>query len=247
MELISAGTSHVGRRDNNEDALCVAPELGLFAVSDGMGGYEGGEVASALTVEAVRGFVEHTQRDPEGTWPCKEDRRRTFLENVLTAAALAAHQAVAQRREGRLGQMGATLAALLFDGRRLAVGHVGDSRVYRLRGGVLEALTRDHSAYEELRAAGLFEGPRSAFAFRNQITRALGLEGSHRADTTSHELQAGDVFLLCSDGLSEPVGEAQLAALLADESVERACARLVQAAYDAGGTDNITAVVLRAV
>lgn len=245
MDLTSHAVSHVGRRSNNEDAFCVAPELGLFAVADGMGGYHGGEVASALAVERLRDFVARAQRDPEGTWPCKEDRRRPLLENVVRAAVLCAHRAIAERREGALAQMGATVVVLLFDGARLAVGHVGDSRLYRLRGGALSRLTRDHSVYEELLAAGLAPGARADFPYRNQITRALGIDAAHLAETSSPEVQRGDTYLLCSDGLSEPLPEARLGALLGGPSVQQACERLVRAAYEAGGSDNITAVVVR--
>ncbi len=247
MHLDSAAATHVGRRKNNEDAFCLAPSLGLFAVCDGMGGYEGGEVASALAVEALEAFVARAQRDPDGTWPCKQDRKRTLLENVLKAAALEAHRAIAQKRHGPLNQMGSTVVALLFDGARLAIGHVGDSRLYRLRDGVLTRLTRDHSLYEELVAQGHALGERAEFPYRNQITRALGLEGANVAETACAELRPADTFLLCSDGLSEPVREPRLVELLANDSVEEACASLVREAYAAGGTDNITAIVVRAV
>jgi serine/threonine protein phosphatase PrpC len=246
MHLDSAAATHLGRRKNNEDAFCRVPSLGLFAVCDGMGGYEGGEVASALAVEALERFVAKARRDPEGTWPCKEDKKRTLLENVLKVAALEAHRAIAARREGALSQMGSTVVAMLFDGARLAIGHVGDSRLYRLRDGVLTRLTRDHSLYEELLERGGSPGERADFPYRNQITRALGIEDSHAADTACPELRAGDTFLLCSDGLSEPVAEPRLAELLARPRLQDACDALVREAYEAGGTDNITAVLARA-
>lgn len=246
MDLIAHALSHVGRRSNNEDSFCLAPELGLFAVADGMGGYQGGEVASKLTVEYLQDFVAYAQRDPTGTWPCKEDRRLPMLENLVQAAALRAHQAIVERRKGELAQMGSTVVMMLFDGARLAIGHVGDSRIYRSRNGVLTRLTRDHSLYEELVASGMKPGPRGEFPYRNQITRALGIDLAHRAETASPALQVGDTYLLCSDGLSEPLSESRIGEILARPSIDRACDDLVHEAYEAGGTDNITALVIRA-
>ncbi len=246
MHLSSHAATHIGRRKNNEDAYARVPDLGLYGVADGMGGYEGGEVASGLAVKALTDFLARVRRDPDGTWPCREDKQRSLMENLVRAAALEAHRAIAEQRAGLLSQMGATLAMVVCDGTRLAVAHVGDSRVYRLRGGVLTQLTRDHSVWEELKAAGRAPPERANFQFKNQITRALGIEGSHRADSSVHELLAGDTFLMCSDGLYDPVGDEAIATALAATSPEEACETLVVGAYDAGGSDNITGVVLRA-
>ncbi len=244
LKVEAVGLSHVGRRKNNEDRLCIEPSLGLYAVADGMGGYEGGEVASTLTVEQLSGFVARNRRDPSGTWPCKEDKKRSFQENLLAAGVMVAHQAICSGRVGALDQMGSTLVAALLESGRLTFAHVGDSRLYRLREGRLEQLTRDHSVWAELEAHGRV-GAREDFPFRNQITRALGTAAA-RPDVATVELRAGDVFLLCSDGLYDPLTVEQLSALMGLPLAE-ASEKLVQAAYDAGGTDNITVVLLRAV
>jgi serine/threonine protein phosphatase PrpC len=234
--------SHIGRRKNNEDRLCVLPELGLFAVADGMGGYEGGEVASALTIEQLSDFVQRNRRDPAGTWPCKEDKKRSFVENLLAAGVMVAHQSICAQRQGVLEQMGSTVVAAIVDSGRLCFAHVGDSRLYRLRNGTLEALTRDHSVWAELEAQGM-AGAREDFPFRNQITRALGTNAA-RADTGSAELLAGDTYLLCSDGLYDPLAPEVIAPLMG-LPLDEAAQALVKAAYDAGGSDNISLVLIR--
>jgi serine/threonine protein phosphatase PrpC len=243
-EIVSASLTHVGRRKNNEDSLCVRPDLGLYAVADGMGGYEGGEVASTLAVSELSEFVARNRRDPGGTWPCKEDKKRTFVENLLAAGVMVAHQKICSQRHDVLAQMGSTLVAAIVDAGRLFFAHVGDSRLYRLRDGKLEQLTVDHSLWAELEANGLTDHrSREDFPYRNQITRALGTNVA-RPDVGSVELRAGDTYLLCSDGLYDPLKADALAQLLA-LPLEEAAGKLVKAAYDAGGSDNISVVLVR--
>lgn len=243
MNTLSYGLTHVGRRSNNEDALLEAKALGLYAVADGLGGYEGGEIASRLTVSVLERFVQDNQRDPQGTWPIRELKSRTFEENLLAAASAAAHLEIAERRVGTLSQMGSTVVAALLRGEKLTVMHCGDSRIYRLRAGVVTALTRDHSVWAEMEAAGL-AGDRAGFAWKNQITRALGLEGHSTPDVATLEVKRGDVYLLCSDGLYDPLEPTRLAASLT-LAPEAACRDLVTAAFEAGSHDNITGVVVR--
>jgi serine/threonine protein phosphatase PrpC len=239
MNITATAASLTGRRQNNEDRYLVAAPLGLFAVADGMGGYAGGEVASRITVDELERFVARNRRDPTGTWPCKEDKRRTFQENLLGAAVLQAHLSIHAQREGPLDQMGSTVVSVLVEGRRAVLAHVGDSRIYLLRKGSLRQLTRDHSLWAEMEAAGMEVGPRAAFGHKNIVTRALGIDGSHRAEVATVELEPGDRLLLCSDGLHDLLEPAQLAKLM-----EGPCDALVQAAYNAGSSDNITAVLL---
>lgn len=245
MKLTCSARTHVGRRQNNEDSLVCKPSLGLFAVCDGMGGYEGGEVASRLAVETLTEFIKSNLRDRDVTWPYKLDRTMSLDENLVVTAARLAHEQIACRREGRLAQMGSTLAMMLTrSGARAIVAHVGDSRVYRLRNGALEQLTVDHSMYEELvRAGGGDLPPRKSFAYSNVITRALGINGP--TELSSVDLATGDIYLLCSDGLSEILEPDEMAETLKTRPLDDACEILVQAAYDAGGRDNITAVLIR--
>lgn len=244
MNTLSHAMTTTGRRSNNEDNLCHAPALGLFAVADGVGGYEGGEVASALTVSTLARFVERNHRDPGGTWPCREDKKKTVAENLLRAATAEAHLAIMDKRAGRLGQMGSTVASMLIAGTVAAIAHVGDSRVYRFRGGTLQALTRDHSLYAELLASGRELPPRHEFPFKNQITRALGLAGDANADTCVVDVAVGDRFLLCTDGLYDPFEESALVPWLAAGDPAHCCRSLLEVAYERGSADNITAIVV---
>lgn len=229
-----------GRRSHNEDAILARADLGLFVVADGMGGYEGGEVASAIAVDAIGGLVRHTAGGDNVSWPFPIDATRTPDENELAVAIRIAGARIAAQRTGALGQMGATVAALRFARGHAAVAHVGDSRVYRLRDGALEQLTTDHSLAAELTAAGT--PPGEGFAWRHVVTRALGAE---RSDPDVQWLAArdGDRYLVCSDGLHDELAPAAIAAALA-LPVEAACRALVAAALAAGSRDNISAIVV---
>jgi serine/threonine protein phosphatase PrpC len=235
----ASARSERGRRANNEDAYMIDLDHGLFVVADGMGGYEGGEVASRIVVHTVHDFFVQNECDEELTWPWGIDVDRTYVENVLSVAIRIANLEVMARRRGRLKQMGSTVVALAIDGDKAVLAHIGDSRIYRLRNGVLERLTRDHSWIEQLRAMGVKEHPEG---LSHIITRAIGFAPDTLPDIRIEPLRAGDAFLLCSDGLSEPLPEETIAALLAKTD---ACEALTAAAYEAGGSDNITALVVR--
>jgi serine/threonine protein phosphatase PrpC len=241
MRFDSYALSIAGRRANNEDAVCANPGLGLFVVADGMGGYEGGEIASALAVEAIHELVRRTAGDADVTWPYQIDPHRSVTENELMVATRLAADRIAARRTGELRDMGSTVVALRLSPDGAVIAHVGDSRVYRLRNGVVDQLTIDHSLAAQLAANGMT--PDANFAWRHVITRALGTATSE-PDVQCQAVERGDVFLLCSDGLSEVLEVAQIAALLA-LSPEAACHALVDAAYAAGSRDNISAVVVR--
>jgi serine/threonine protein phosphatase PrpC len=241
MLLESYALSIAGRRTNNEDAICAHPEIGLFVVADGMGGYEGGEIASALTVDAIQTLVGRTARNADVTWPYAIDPQRTLPENEVIIATRHAADQIAARRRGVLRDMGSTVVVLRLTGDGAVIGHVGDSRVYRLRGGALAQLTIDHSMAAQLEAAGM--KPDANFPWRHVVTRALGTTTSE-PDVQRAAVAPGDVFLLCSDGLSEVLAPAQIAALLAAPA-EAACRGLIDAAYAAGSRDNISAIVVR--
>ena len=243
MQLDAFALTIAGRRTNNEDAVCARPELGLFVVCDGLGGYDGGEIASVLAIETIHELIRRTASDADVTWPYKIDPQRSLAENEVVVATRLANDRIHARRCGQLEQMGSTVAMLRFARDQVVVGHVGDSRVYRLRGAAFDQLTIDHSLVSQMIAAGM--APDAAFPWRHVITRALGM-GDAIPDVHSENVRAGDVFLLCSDGLYEPLEPAQLAALLAGAAPEVACRRLVDAAYAAGSRDNISAVVVRA-
>ena len=241
MLLETYALSIAGRRTNNEDAICAHPELGLFVVADGMGGYEGGEIASSLAVDAIRSLVRRTAAGSDVIWPHPIDPQRSLAENEVSVATRHAGDQIAARRRGQLRDMGSTVVVLRLTGDGAVIGHVGDSRVYRLRGGALAQLTIDHSMVAQLEAAGM--KPDASFPWRHVITRALGTP-TGEPDVQRQGLERGDVFLLCSDGLSEVLAPERIAALLAAPA-EVACRGLVEAAYAAGSRDNISAVVVR--
>jgi serine/threonine protein phosphatase PrpC len=238
----AAATTHVGRRKNNEDAHLLDADHGLFVVADGMGGYEGGEIASRLVVHTVHDFFVHNEADEELTWPWGAEPDLGETENVLSIALRLANRVVVSRRKGHLEKMGSTAVAVALDRDSAVLAHVGDSRVYRLREGRLEQLTRDHSLIEQMRELGATELPQG---IGHVITKAIGFDADVRPDLRVEPVRAGDVLLLCSDGLSEPLTEADIALMLSLPSASAASAALVRAAYDAGGSDNITALVLR--
>ncbi|MCC6527261.1 MAG: serine/threonine-protein phosphatase [Polyangiaceae bacterium] len=247
-KLVAAGATDPGRRrKHNEDAFLVRPDLGLYAVADGVGGHRAGEVASALALETLAQFFEESRA---GSWP---DSYRALFDLMLapggkrlSAAIRAANHAV-HARANRLDEhqgMGTTLVAAHLTEAPLAwhVGHVGDSRAYRLRRGTLTALTRDHSVDNEpLLAARAADGPSSR---RSAITRAIGIAESVELDMRTIEVAPGDVLLLCSDGLHRMLSDEGIAAVLgAVPGPREAAAELLRRANEAGGLDNVTAVV----
>jgi protein phosphatase len=218
------------RRDNEDNAYVRAP---VFVVADGMGGAQAGEVASKLAVEEF-------QRDlpDDGS-----------AEERLTERIKSANRRIYElsRSEQELAGMGTTLTAAYLDDSDLAVAHVGDSRAYIFRDGTLGRLTQDHSLVGFLIAQGkLTEEQAAEHPQRSIITRALGIEGDVEVDTWSYPVRAGDVVLLCSDGLTSMIDEKQIAAILqAEANLDRAGEGLIAAANQAGGRDNITVVLFR--
>lgn len=254
MEIISTACTHQGRRARNEDSHLISPQMRVFAVADGMGGHAGGDIASRLVVDTVEWFFRSHHGGNEITWPWPVDHDRSLSENMVRAAVRVAHRKVVSARHGEVAQMGSTLAMVVLDPRGTAVvGHVGDSRVYRLRDHQLELLTADHNVHERLRREGT-PGlpPRHLSPYGTMLTRALGFDQGEWPDgltgvpdVVTYDLRPGDTWLLCSDGLLDGLGELQVAAVLTQESPEQAAGTLVTQAFEAGSRDNITAVVVR--
>lgn len=237
-----AGLSDVGRvRANNEDALDWNETAGVAVVADGMGGHPAGEVASTLAVRAV---MERVGRESgTGRWLAAGGDPQLALET-----ANAAILADAERHPRRRG-MGTTAVVLACDDSHCRLAHVGDSRVYRLRDGVLEQLTRDHTAAQQAVEQQLISPDQARLSpERHQLTRALGLEPSVPVDTHSLPLEHGDLFLLCTDGLTEMVEDDTLRSLLLEErrDPERAARVLVRIALARGGHDNVTVALVAA-
>ena len=239
----AAAESITGRRDNNEDAFRSREDLGLFVVADGMGGHEGGEVASEVTVDTLVGFFERSEVRASPAEP------PAFAEERMALATRMAHAEVSRLATGSLADMGTTLVALWrLDEMHALVAHLGDSRVYRLRGSEFAQLTRDHSFVAELHAAGAgsLVGQLPG-AFSAMVTRCISARMDATPDITVIDVRPGDTFLLCTDGLTDVLGHNDIAAvLLGSASPEDAAAELVDVAYEAGSADNITALVVDA-
>jgi protein phosphatase len=239
------------RRTSNEDSQCTRPDIGLFVVADGMGGHVAGEVASRVAVEAIQGFIEETaDADKNRTWPFPFDPSISLEANRLKAAFRLANRriaaAIADSQD--LRGMATTASAFLSGPRNACVAHVGDSRVYVLRADGLSQLTHDHSWVEEqVRAGALSPNAARQHPWRNVVTRALSGGDDPEVDVTEITPRPGDRYLLCSDGLFAVVSDQQIAGVLEDRSasLQQICQRLVDAANEAGGPDNITALVLQ--
>jgi protein phosphatase len=233
-------------RPMNEDTFAALPQLGLFMVADGMGGGACGEVASALVIEQVRKAFE----DPDTTWPkgmtkpTPEVGKPLLVGGILRANYLIRNAVLLE--EWRQG-MGTTFAGILVLGDRIVVAHVGDSRVYRLRGRRLDLLTEDHSLTNEYIRAGILS-PENAptFPYRHVLSRAIDGSEHLEVETRFDAAMPGDVFALCSDGLHGMVDHKEVArVLLGERDLGRAADRLIEAANANGGEDNITVVLVR--
>jgi len=227
--------THTGKvRRENEDSYLVKPDSGVWAVADGMGGHEAGAQASAAVVAELSSI---------GAAAGGADLLSRLEERVLRANAQM--QRLSQARGG--GVVGSTLVALLvFEGHYACVWS-GDSRLYRVRAGVLEQLSRDHSEAQDLVDRGLLSAAEArTWPRRNIITRALGIADVPELDMEHGPIAAGDRFVICSDGLTTHVEDPEILAIAAGEPPQSACDRLVALALDRGGTDNVTVVIVAA-
>ncbi len=241
--------SHVGRvRRNNEDSYLVVPEMNLFILSDGMGAMASGEVASRLTVETVLGYCREAIGNTSLPLIGKRIEEVSEASNRLAGGIRLANRIVhAKAREGANQQkMGATVVAAHYTDGCMSVAHVGDSRAYRLRGEYLEQLTRDHSFVAELRELepGMCEN--DASNLQHLLTRAVGVEPEVQVEVSDELVLENDTFLLCSDGLTRELPDDEIASVLRSaNNAQEASETLVALANEAGGKDNITAIVIR--
>jgi len=240
FQIAAAGKTDTGCvRANNEDEFVLLPKKSLYMVADGMGGHQSGEVASRMAVASVGRIFQAS--------PGLSASQR--MENLKTSVELASDALFWKAQKNPdLFRMGTTIVALHLDelGGLFCAAHVGDSRIYRIRRGKIEQLTRDHSLINQLIDMGCTP-EFAAQARRNIISRAVGLAEAVEADMQSGPIEAGDVFLLCSDGLTDVLyDEAILEVVLSHEEPEVACRELIQRANEGGGPDNITAVLVRA-
>jgi len=249
MKIEVSGQTHVGmKRNHNEDNLLLLPEERLFVVADGMGGHSSGEVASKIAVEEVAEFFRMTSQDLEITWPYKMDKQKNYDENRLATGVKLANMRIFEKAssETKYKGMGTTIVTVYFaKDSEVVVGHVGDSRVYFFRDNTLRQVTEDHSLLNDyLKAKKLTPEEIEAFPHKNVIVRALGMKDTVNVDINRVEPKDGDIFLLCSDGLSGMVTDKQMEQILQSQSdLDKACAQLIDAANANGGNDNVTCVL----
>ena len=239
------------RRSSNEDSYCTRADLGLFVVADGMGGHAAGEVASRVAVDTIQTFITETAgADKNRTWPFPFEPQVSLEGNRLKAAFRLANRqiATAMADSADLRGMATTASAVLAGPHSACVAHVGDSRVYALLDGTLRQITDDHSWVEEqVRAGTMTSSAARQHPWRNVVTRALSGGSDPEIDTVELTPHPGERLLLCSDGLSGVVPHDEIERVLADRelTLEQICDRLVTAANEGGGPDNVTVLVIQ--
>jgi serine/threonine protein phosphatase PrpC len=249
LQPAAAGATDIGQREHNEDHVLLRPEIGLFLLADGAGGHNAGNVASALATTTVANVFESSAANlahrPEidnfGMW--------TMARRLATAIQSANAEVIeVAKKTAKYQGMGTTIVAAAFgpDGDVVHIAHVGDSRCYRFRGGLLELLTQDHSLHNDvLETHPDADDQLLAKMPRHVVTRALGMEETVRVSVRTHRVLPEDLFLLCSDGLSDTLGDGRIEEVLGEDRLpEQHVRALVRAALDAGAHDNVAAVVI---
>ncbi len=248
--LQSASLTDPGRvRDHNEDCIESRPEIGLYVLADGMGGYNAGEVASGMATSLIADGV------AEGWVPREVDKlgreqAMALADKLIREQVARANTAIftTSQNNPECAGMGTTLVVCLFYDNFVSVAHIGDSRLYRLRGDTLDQVTRDHSLLQEQLDSGLITPEEAKLSQnRNLVTKALGIDPSVEPELHVHEAEAGDLYLLCSDGLNDMVDdeEIRLTLITLRSNPSLTVQQLVQAANDNGGRDNVSAMLVR--
>jgi protein phosphatase len=236
-------------RDHNEDAIGSDPEIGLMVLADGMGGYNAGEVASGIAVQIVSELAtEGAGRENRDEIDPHSGMMRQSI--VLRDAVYRANKIIFQTAQSQTHceGMGTTIVACMFYDNKVSIAHVGDSRAYRLRGGVFEQMTMDHSLLQELVDRGFYsaeEAQRSTN--RNYVTRALGVESTVEVEVHEHDVQPDDIYLLCSDGLPDMVEDEDIHLTITtfNDSLDVVGKQLIELANDHGGRDNVSVQLAR--
>ena len=250
QSLQSASLTDPGRvRDHNEDCIEARPEIGLYVLADGMGGYNAGEVASGMATSLIAdGLMEAWQPTEVARMPREE--AKALAERLIREQVARANTAIftTSQNNPECAGMGTTLVTCLFHDDFVAVAHIGDSRLYRLRGETMEQVTRDHSLLQEQLDSGLITPEEAKLSQnKNLVTRALGIDPSVETEVHTYDAEPDDVYLLCSDGLSDMVEDEEIRMTLVTLKSNPALTvqQLVQAANDNGGRDNISAMLIR--
>jgi len=249
MRLDAAARTDPGPvRENNEDNFLVDIESGLFIVADGMGGHAAGEVASEIAVETVAEVLLEAENPDETrlarVTPDPEDAIRERLRYAMNQASLRIRRAAME--DPTQAGMGTTLCVLLIEDGVAHLGHVGDSRIYLFRDDALQRLTRDHTVVQqEIDAGRLTPELARIVPHKNILTQSVGYHGPVEPDTATRPVQPGDVFVICSDGLTDPLDDDALSTIIRDTPSEDLAEELVQQAIENGTEDNVTVVVVK--
>lgn len=249
--LYVSAVSDVGRvRKTNEDAFVADLDVALFCVADGMGGHDAGEVASALAIDAITAFIRRSSVDTDFSWPYGIDRTLSYDANRLRTAIHLANRKIFRTAESNddYNGMGTTIVGCLVNGDRMAIAHVGDSRLYIVRRGRIRQLTADDSwaatilAHDpRLNPADIAKHP-----MRNVLTNVLGARDTVDVHVAEHDLEPGDVILLCSDGLHGALDDTTLAQIATNQKdIQIATRQMVDVSLDRGSRDNVTAMLVR--
>lgn len=249
--LEAYGQTDVGRRRKlNEDSFLVDTETNLYAVCDGMGGHNAGEVASKMSIETIESFIQKSHREKEITWPYGLDVNLSYDGNRLKTALQLANKRVfkaADNREDYTGMGTTAVAALITEG-AMTLGSAGDSRCYLVRDGKLTQLTRDDSWVTSAWAEGILSSEEiERHPLRNVITKAIGAKEAIEIEVSEHKLQNGDIAFLCSDGLHAMITNEQILKVITPfpATLQEAAQKLIDAANEAGGKDNVSVVIFR--
>lgn len=242
MDIKMSGMTHQGMvRINNEDSISTLNDIGVAILADGMGGHQAGEVASSMAVEMVQQYFSDIRSSPG-----VEFSGENMLESIVLANTAVFE--LSQERPECAG-MGTTIVVCSFIDGKIFTGHVGDSRLYRLRENSLEQITQDHSVVQELVSRGFMSQEEANNSMnKNLVTRALGIDAAVEPDLNEHEYLNGDVYLLCSDGLSDVVQDADIERIMIENqgNIDTATKSLVDLANSAGGPDNISVILVSA-
>lgn len=247
MELTVGGRTDVGPRKMNQDHHGWWPELGLFVVADGMGGHNAGEVASHMAVETIHAFIQETATSADITWPFGLELKNSIETNRLTTAVRLANRKIFSEgaKSPELSGMGTTVVAALVAGKRIALVSIGDSRIYRMRGGALEQLTRDDTWLASVLGEKNADEADPEHPLRHVLTSVVGTKDDVHPGAREEVLESGDRFLLSTDGVHGKLDVQSLTKLLAGTaSAAEAAAEIVKEAITRGTTDNATVIVI---
>ncbi|MEI6079982.1 MAG: Stp1/IreP family PP2C-type Ser/Thr phosphatase [bacterium] len=232
------GRTDIGRkRSGNQDSIVLNDKIGLYAIADGMGGHKGGEIASALAVEVLESALSKIDEK-------KHIQIVPFLKEAISLASIRIHERASM--DDSLKGMGTTLVCVFFYGAKCYIAQVGDSRVYLHREGDLWKITEDHSLVNEQVRSGLITRSQAdKLAYKNVITRSVGFEEIVEVDVYVRELQSGDLFLLCSDGLTSMINDDEIKSNIDPDDIKKSVNDLIDAANNAGGYDNVSVIIAR--